>query len=76
MPALPQERENHSLRFEPSDVQVVVRLMANDTESATAMRIKILFGTVIMLTLFPGERAGVRAVVNLIPLETVSITRF
>jgi hypothetical protein len=50
--------------------------MANDTESATAMRIKILFGTVIMLTLSPGERAGVRAVVNLIPLETVSITQF
>jgi hypothetical protein len=43
-PALsPVERENHSLRFEPSDVRVVVRLTANDTESATTMRIKKLF---------------------------------
>ena len=44
--------------------------MANDTESVTAMRIKELSGTVTMLALFTGERAGVRASVNYIPLKS------
>jgi hypothetical protein len=49
---------------------VVVRLTANDTESVIAMRIEKLLGTVKMLTLSPGERGGVRASVNLIPLKS------
>jgi hypothetical protein len=34
------------------------------------MRIEKLLGTVKMLTLSPGERGGVRASVNLIPLKS------
>jgi hypothetical protein len=44
--------------------RVILCLTANDTESATAIRIKKLSSTAIMLTLSPGERAGVRASVN------------
>ena len=40
---------------------VVVPLTADDTKSVTAPRIRKLSGVVAMLTLSPGERAGVRA---------------
>ena len=36
-------------------------LFVNDTKSVTATRIEKLSGDVTMLTLSPGERAGVRA---------------
>ena len=39
-------------------------LFVNDTESVTATRIEKVSGDVTMLTLSPGERAGVRASVN------------
>jgi len=44
--------------------RVIVRLTANDTESVIATRIEKLSSTVMMFTLSPGERAGVRASVN------------
>ena len=44
--------------------RVVVRLTANDTKSVMAMRIEKFSSAVKVLTLSPGERAGVRASVN------------
>jgi hypothetical protein len=50
--------------------RVIVRLTANDTKSVTAMRIEKWSGNVTVRSLSPGERAGVRASVNVIPLKT------
>jgi len=44
--------------------RIIVRPTANDTESVTAMTIEKWSGNVTMRSLFPGQRAGVRASVN------------
>ena len=48
----------------------------NDTESVMATRIEKLSGDVTMLTLSPGERAGVRASVNSYSTENSEEPRF
>ena len=49
----------------------IVRVTANDTESVMAMRIGKFSSAVTVLTLSPGERAGVRASVNTHSTENV-----
>ena len=49
--------------------RAVVRLTANDTESVTAMGIEKWSGNVTARSLSPGERAGVRASVNIHSIE-------
>jgi hypothetical protein len=49
----------------------IARLATNDTESVTAIRIEELSSAVPLLTLSPGERAGVRASVNAHSTENI-----
>ena len=51
--------------------RVVVRLTANDTESVAAMGIEKWSVNVTVLSLSPGERAGVRASVNANSIENI-----